>query len=148
MILALKHGQGFGLLDWLAATMADAAAGLEVDCVIPVPLHPQRLSRRGFNQAAELARRVARRRGWPVQVQAVQREGRVDALAGLGARARRLAVRGSFRCVRDFAGQRVLLVDDVMTTGATLEALARCVAGRGAQSVSALVLARTLPGRG
>lgn len=146
MLLALKHGQGFGLAGWFAGEMLTAASGLTPDCVIPVPLHPLRLRQRGFNQAAELARRIGRAQGWPVWLEAVAREGRSEALAGLGARARRLAMRGSFRCVADPGGRHVLLIDDVMTTGATLEALARCLRARGAASVSALVVARTLPG--
>ncbi|MDQ7989483.1 MAG: ComF family protein [Candidatus Dactylopiibacterium sp.] len=144
LVLAFKHGQGFGLAPWFATAMGSALGICGADCVVPVPLHPRRMRSRGFNPACELSRRVAATLGLPHLPQAVLREVDTPHLAGLRSRARRSAVRGVFRCEADLTGRHVLLVDDVMTSGATLDALARCVRGRGAARVTTLVLARTL----
>ncbi len=149
LVLALKHGRGFMLTDWFVHELQCCAGDLQVDAVLPMPLHPARLAERGYNQAMELARRFARQRGLPLLAQAVVRDVDTPHLAGLRQRERRRAVRGVFRCVRDLAGQHVLVIDDVMTSGATLNELAATLKGRGAARVSNLLLARTLrmPGK-
>ncbi|MDP5240755.1 ComF family protein [Uliginosibacterium sp. 31-16] len=144
MVLALKHGQGFVLLDWLGQAMSGALNGLKADCIIPTPLHPRRLAERGFNQSGELARRVAKTCGLPLWREAVVRDVDTPKFAGMRGKQRRRAVRGIFRCVEDFSGQHVVLLDDVMTSGATLDELARTLKQRGAVRVTNLVLARTL----
>ena len=144
MVLALKHGRGFGLVDWLAEELVAQLDGATADCLVPMPLHPRRLAERGFNQANELARRVARASGIPLWRTAVVREIDTPHLAGLRGRERRRAVRGAFRAEADFSGRRVLVLDDVMTSGATLDELARTLKQRGAVQVTNLVVARTL----
>jgi len=121
------------------------ADGNNVDLLVPVPLHPARLARRGFNQSLLLARRVARLLGRPLAANLLRRHRDTPVQADLaGRRARRENVRGAFRVSRPrrVAGRRLCLVDDVVTTGATLEACARTLLDAGATSVAALALAR------
>jgi len=144
MVLALKHGQGFALLDWLGGELNALLDGIEADCIVPVPLHARRLVERGFNQSCELARHVAQETGWPLWREALVREVDTPKFAGLRSKQRRREVRGVFRCVEDFSGKHVLVLDDVMTSGATLDELARILKQRGAMRVTNLVVARTL----
>jgi ComF family protein len=147
MVLALKHAHGFHLLDWLADELA-VRVPPGTDCLIPAPLHVRRLAERGFNQSCELAARVAARvvaSTGPVLLRdTVVRDVDTPKLAGMRARQRRRSVRGIFRCTEEMAGKRVLVIDDVMTSGATLDELARALKQRGAASVTNLVVARTL----
>lgn len=116
---------------------------LGVDVVVPVPLHPQRLERRGYNQAALLAAVLARGVGLPLLERALVRVRNTRPQMSLGREARRANVAGAFRAVDGAVeGQRVLLVDDVCTTGATLEACADALREAGAAEVRALTLAR------
>lgn len=113
------------------------------DVVVPVPLHWRRRLARGFNQSELLARAVARRYGAPV-VNAVRRKRSTSAQAGLTHAKRRANVAGAFTVVRQRAieSRRVLLVDDVMTTGATAAACAAALRRAGARYVALLTLAR------
>ncbi|MCK6425206.1 MAG: ComF family protein [Burkholderiaceae bacterium] len=138
------------LADALAESVQDAwrAGWLEPpDLLLPVPLSPQRLRERGYNQAWELTRRLARRLHLPAHPQALQRLRERTPQAGLG-RAQRLhnlaaafVVAPAARPV--LAGCRVALVDDVMTTGATLSEAAATLQRAGVAQVQAWVLART-----
>jgi ComF family protein len=136
----------------LAARLADellAVAGvrdlLSADAVlVPVPLHPRRRRQRGFNQSALLARALGARTGLPV-VEALRRRRDTDAQTGLSAAARRANVRGAFVARVPPAllrGRPVVMVDDVVTTGATATACARALAGAGADEIRLLTLAR------
>lgn len=114
------------------------------DVIVPVPLHALRLAERGFNQAALLARPLARALARPLRPLALARTQATQVQASLHRRARQGNVRGAFT-VRDSGavrGARVLLVDDVATTGKTLDACADALLGAGARSVHAAVLAR------
>jgi ComF family protein len=120
---------------------------LEIDAIVPVPLHARRLRERGFNQSALLARELGRHLGRPVVEDVLVRTKVTVPQVGLNAEQRHSNVSDAFRCQsRHLAGQQVLLVDDVCTTGATLEAA--CVALRqgGAASVWAYTLAHAKPG--
>ncbi len=114
-----------------------------VDLVVPMPMHWWRRWRRGFNQAELLAGEVGRRAGLPVRT-VVRRSRRTSPQAGLSRKARRANVRGAFRIRAPEAvrGKRVLLVDDVLTTGSTADACARALKDAGAAWVGVLVLAR------
>lgn len=135
----------------LGARMADVLregwASNEIDAVIAVPLAAQRLRERGFNQAELLAREVARRAGLPLVKEACRRKRATPPQTGL-TRAQRLEnLRGAFvpgKKAAAVSGLRILLVDDVFTTGATLSACARVLRHVGARSVCVLTLARTL----
>lgn len=118
------------------------------DVVVPVPLHRRRLLHRGFNQSLELARGVGRLLGRPVPLAALERVRHTVPQMTLAAARRRDNVRGAFAADPGaLAGRRVLLVDDVMTTGGTLEECAGALLRAGAAGVVVLVLARTPAGR-
>ncbi len=113
-----------------------------VDVIVPVPLHPQRRRERGYNQSALLARELARHTSLPVVEGALLRVTPTQPQVGLNAAERVENVRGAFRCGGDdLSEQRVLLVDDVLTTGATLRACAQALLEGGAQGVWGLTLA-------
>lgn len=122
------------------------APGL-TDRVVPVPLHPRRLRAREFNQAALLALFARAARGPPVDVQLLERIRDTLPQSQLSGPARQANVRGAFRVSQraDARGQRILLVDDVLTTGATAEACARALFEAGAREVAVLTLARAVP---
>ncbi len=117
----------------------------EIDCVVPVGLHRTRLAERGFDQAARLATAVGEALEAPVFVSALTRLRSTAQLAKLDAHARRAEVEGAFVASPRLSGQRVLLVDDVHTTGATLRAAASAVAAVGGHT-RAHVLAATVAG--
>lgn len=124
-------------------TVATALRG-SVDVVIPVPLHPKRLAERGYNQAALLARPIASSLEIPFAPRALRRRHDTPRQVVLDREARQSNVRTAFATrerVR-VAGSRVLLVDDVRTTGATLDACTSILRSAGARHVFALVLAR------
>lgn len=131
-----------------------ARAGRELtadaDVIVPMPLHRRRLWTRKFNQAAMIALEVGRASGVPVEVAALLRIRATRPQVGLGERERSENVRGAFRVAparRDrIAGRRVVLVDDVLTTGATASAATRALKRAGARRVDVLTFARVAPG--
>ena len=126
----------------LGGLLADALPrDRQFDAVAAVPLHWRRRWQRGFNQSELLGKAIARRRGIPV-IKALRRGSATRAQAGLSNAQRRENVAGAFRARRRVAGLRILLIDDVMTTGATAGACARALKKAGARSVSLLALAR------
>lgn len=150
VVAAFKFAQGLDRGDALAALLAQAVAqrgAPDVDLVVPVPLAPRRLAERGYNQAWELARRVARRLGLRADATLLRRLVETPHVADLPREARAAAVRGAFavdpRRPARLRGARVALVDDVLTTGATLAEAARVLRNAGAAEVHAWVLART-----
>ena len=127
----------------LARFFAGAVGRLpEADVLVPMPLHPRRLSERGFNQALEFARPLARVAGLPLELGGVLRVRHTPPQAMLDREARLANPRGVFACRRRFDGLRVMAIDDVMTTGASLDALACCLKAAGAAEVHNFVLAR------
>ena len=118
---------------------------LHVDLLAPVPLHPRRLAERGYNQSEILARELGTRLGIPA-VHCLKRTRETVAQAGLKATARRANVRDAFGCAdgAPVAGLRVAIVDDVCTTGATLEDCARALREAGCASAWGMVVARDL----
>jgi ComF family protein len=112
------------------------------ECVVPVPLHPQRLRERGFNQAALIARGLGR----GLELGALARIRPTAPQRGLSADERRENLRAAFRAFpAQVRGRAMLLVDDVLTTGSTFAAAAEALRDAGARSVQALALARALP---
>ncbi len=134
------------LAEALLAEPAVRALVATSDVIVPVPLHPRRLRERGFNQAALLAHEIARRAGRPACPDALVR--RLDTVpqAGLTAAARRRNVQGAFAVRRkaSVAGRTVTLVDDVLTTGATVLACARQLTDAGAREVRLVTVARVV----
>lgn len=114
-----------------------------VDVLVPVPLHSRRHRERGYNQSAILAEQLGRLAGVSCDTATLQRIRYTQPQVGLDAQRRRENVAGAFACADDsFAGKRVLLIDDVFTTGSTLRACGEALKASGARSVSALTLAR------
>lgn len=149
LVQALKYQHQLALAGPLGDALAAAAlrappSYVWPDALIAVPLGAARQRERGFNQAVEIARVVARGTGLPV-VTGLVRSGDAPAQATLPWALRRRNLRGAFACRGVFAGRHVALVDDVMTTGATLEAAATALLQAGAVRVDAWVVARTLP---
>ena len=116
---------------------------LPADVIVPVPLHTRRLRERGYNQASLLARELGKGVGLPVLENALNRVRDTAPQVDLNTEERKENVHGAFHCPDDrLAGKRVLLVDDVYTTGATLEACSLALKQRGVRTVWALTLAR------
>jgi len=145
LVGAFKYGGRLALADPLARALADAvrrrAAPLP-DCVLAMPLAPLRQRHRGFNQAHEIARRVAAQLRLPMRNTLV-RTRETPAQAGLTLRERTRHVRDAFRATQALDGLAVAIVDDVMTSGATLAAASRAARAAGALRVEAWVVART-----
>ncbi len=150
LILTFKHGDRTdaapALGRWLLRAGSDLIA--DADLVAPVPLHWTRLFIRRFNQAALLARALRRRAGPPVVLNLLIRHRRTPSQGRLGPALRRRNVRGAFALrssmAREIKGKRVLLIDDVLTTGATVSACARTLLAGGAEAVDVLTLARVI----
>lgn len=153
LVLAFKMADRSYLAPQLAEWLHRAATPLlaDTDLVVPVPLHRWRLFGRRFNQSAILARLLARQAGKAVAPDLLVRRRRTTPQARLSGRKRRHNLQGAFAVRRgraaDAAGRRVLLVDDVLTTGATADECARALQRAGAKSVYVATLARTVLGR-
>jgi ComF family protein len=119
------------------------AAPLDVDALVPVPLHPLRLRERGFNQAVELARPLARELRVPMLLRGMHRRRHAATQTGQGAAERRASVARAFAAERNLDGLRLAVVDDVITTGATVNAMAEALTAAGAREVHAWAIART-----
>lgn len=147
LILQLKHADRTELSGLLSTWIGRAAADLiaEADAIAPVPMHRWRLFRRRYNQAAELARPLARSFARPYLPDALRRL-KAGGQAGKSAGGRRRAVAGAFEVPKarrgSIEGRRILLIDDVMTTGSTADACARALLRAGARAVDLAVVAR------
>ncbi len=152
LVQSLKYRDRTDLAPMRAGWMLRAGDGSvqAADVILPVPLHRSRLVWRKFNQAAELARAIGRLSGKPVLIDALRRTKRTRRQVGLGPRAREENVRGAFAITpagrEALFGRRVVLVDDVYTTGATVAAVTRSLKRAGASDVTVLTFARALPG--
>jgi ComF family protein len=147
---AFKYGGNLTLGERLGRLMAEhdypSFRIEDYDLLVPVPLHPRRLRQRGFNQSVLLAREISRRRGIPLDFLALRRVVDTDSQAGLKKEERRSNMKKAFS-VPDpsrIRGRRVLLVDDVHTTGSTLGECAKTLLKGGAEAVGALTLARAI----
>jgi ComF family protein len=143
-----KYRGRIGIGKVLGGIMADFAGGIwdmkVFSVIIPVPLHRKRLRERGFNQAVILARKISKRFALPLDFLTLRRQLFTAPQVGLGREERSVNVRGAFtvRKPERTAGKRVLLVDDVYTTGSTLLECTRTLLDAGADSVAILTLAR------
>jgi len=141
LVQALKYRARLALAGFFARGLASRPLP-EVDLIVPMPLHPKRLAERGFNQALEIARHLGR----PIEPRGVLRVKDSLPQTELPYEERAKNVRGAFLCRVDLSGASVAVLDDVMTTGATLNELARVLKRAGATRVENLVIARTVPG--
>jgi len=113
------------------------------EVIVPVPLHRRRLAMRGFNQATEIAQPVSRRLGLPLRPGACVRVRHTIEQSSLSGRARRRNLVGAFVAGRELAGRRVAIIDDVLTTGSTVRAVAAAISAAGADDVQVWTVART-----
>jgi ComF family protein len=150
LVHLMKYGDRPDHAALLSAWMHQAGAELlgDADVIVPVPLHRTRLWRRRFNQAALLARALGRRSGVPVDLDGFVRVKPTRSQVGLSRTERAGNIQGAFRvapaAAERFRGRRVLVVDDVLTTGATANAAARVLLRGGAATVDVLVFARVV----
>ena len=150
LVHALKYRDNPHLALMMAAWMLRASDGMldDADAIAAIPLHPTRLVSRRFNQSAELARHVARLSETPFLPGLIRRRKRTTQQVGLSKTARQDNVRGAFALAPNHEdkifGKRIILIDDVYTTGATVSAAARLLKREGAAEVSVLTFARVL----
>ena len=152
LIQGLKYHRQLHLARTLGRCLGDvlaaAAPGLpppaeRVDVIMPVPLHANRLRQRGYNQSLELARPLARHFGLPLDYRSLRRTRATPPQAALPVKQRKRNVRGAFAVKgEDLTGTRVALVDDVMTSGHTVNAAAACLRRAGAKAIEVGVVAR------
>lgn len=144
LIHALKYSGSLAAAVPLGRALAGVVASERVDLVVAMPLSARRLRERGFNQAQEIARSVRRAIGVPLAIDICRRVTDTGPQAALPWKERAGNVRGAFVCDADLSGLTVAVVDDVMTTGSTLNELARTLRRAGAVAVRGWVVARAL----
>ena len=142
LVHRFKFDADLAIGGWLASRLA-LRLPMRPDVLVAPPLTPDRLRERGFNQSLEIAKRVARDLRMPLVWRGLTRCRATLPQTGLGRAARRKNLRGAFDCRANFAGQHVAIVDDVLTTGATADALAAALKRAGASRVSVCTVART-----
>jgi len=140
LVHALKFRGELALAALLAGLLAPKLRAAQVDHVVPVPLSAERIRSRGYNQAVEIARHLRRQ---ALELSLCERTRDAPPQIELPYGERQRNVRGAFRCTRSLDGARIAVVDDVMTTGATLEEIARTLKAAGAAHVENWVVART-----
>jgi ComF family protein len=150
LVYRLKYGDRLDLAPWLGRWMARAGAELleEADLLVPVPLHRRRIAARRYNQAAALAHAVSRASGVPCALQALERRKATPPQVGLSRLQRAANMQGAFHLPDAgrpvVEGRRIVLVDDVLTSGATTNAAARILRRGGAAEVDVLTFARVV----
>jgi ComF family protein len=147
LVQSLKYGGQLAVgrvLGHLAGSaVLERGLHLDVDMLLPVPLHPARLAERGFNQSLEIARWAGRRVGRPVVERALVRTRPTVPQVGLSLAARHANLGGAFASAAAVRGRRVVIVDDVVTTGSTVREAALSLRAAGAFSVDVWCVART-----
>jgi len=144
LVQAVKFSGRFALTNQLADALASRITA-RPDNIVAMPLHPLRLRERGFNQSHLLAQRLARHFGITLLTDICSRTRNTPPQSSLPWQERGKNMRGAFNCSADLTGKHIAIVDDVMTTGTTIDELARTLRHNGAVKVSAWVLARTQP---
>lgn len=149
LVLAFKHGRRIALAKLMARLMARQLAELAPETLlVPVPLHRSRIWHRGFNQSALLARELAKITGLQVGLETLKRTRATPSLGGLSKSARARALNGAIRVSRRWDdkidGRQIVLIDDVLTSGATSSACVKALKAGGAASVKIACFARVL----
>jgi ComF family protein len=135
---ALYLSQTFGQL------LSQQIVDFDINVIIPMPLHPIRLKERGFNQSLEVAKIIAKQLNIDLDITSCQRVKNTPPQASLALKERVKNMKGAFECSANFSGNHIMLIDDVMTTGASLNELAKTLKNAGATKVSCYILARTV----
>ena len=147
MLQRYKYGHLLTMAETFGKLLADSIVTDDLpDVIIPMPLHPQRLQERGFNQAVEIARIIGKKLQIKLDTQSCARTKLAPPQVSLPLKQRVKNMRDAFSFQTRLDGLRVALLDDVMTTGASLNALAKTTKAAGASHVECWVVARTLPG--
>lgn len=143
LITGLKYQRRLSLVPVLAKTLVEHIEQhiADVDALLPVPLHASKMHQRGFNQALELARPLSKCFGIPIMHQ-LERHRATEAQSSLHADERQKNVRNAFRITQHFDYRRVAIVDDVMTTGSTVNEIAKLLASAGVEEVQVWCIAR------
>jgi ComF family protein len=145
LVHQIKYHSNLALVNFVADGLFNKLSQHEKpDMLLAMPLHSTRLQSRGFNQSVEIAKSLARRWNVPLELHGYQRTRDTKEQASLKWKERQANVRGAFACELDLRGKHVAVVDDVMTTGATLNEFAAMLKKSGAEKVSSYVVARTL----
>ncbi len=143
LIQSLKYRENLALSSTFAQTLMQASSSYpRPDSIVPVPLHPLRLRERGFNQAMEIARNISRKTGIALIECGKTRD--TPSQTSLPWAERKRNVRDAFSCESVLKSSHIAIIDDVMTTGSTLDELARTLLREGAREVSAWVVARAV----
>ena len=146
LIQSLKYGGQLALARWLGDTLWRTVQNApRPDAMLPMPLHPARLKSRGFNQALEIAKPIARASDIALAPELARRILDTAPQATQTLDTRHKNIKGAFACDADLSGRHIALVDDVMTSGATLNELALTLKRAGAAQISLWVVARALP---
>jgi len=142
----LKHRNQLALAKPLGLILGkvfiNAEPGFPLDYIVPVPLHPHRLRQRGYNQALEIARPLSRQLGLPIETGRLQRSRRTPPQQGLPSDQRSRNLRNAFGLIGQVTGARILLVDDIMTTGETVRECCRTLLQGGAEEIQVAVVGR------
>ncbi|MDP2828948.1 MAG: ComF family protein [Sulfuricellaceae bacterium] len=146
LIHALKYRHRLHIASFLGRELAaEMTHETRPDLIIPMPLHPERLKTRGFNQALEIARQVSARTGVPLQISGIERIKDSPPQVGMSRKDRVKNLKGAFRTTLALEGKRIAIIDDVMTTGTSCHELSLALLKQGAQDIQVWVVARTLP---
>lgn len=146
MIRSLKYQQNLTLVPMLSRLLTAKLSNVpSPEVIIPVPLHPARLQHRGFNQVVEIGRYVSRQLRIPLLPHVCERTRDTLSQTELSWKERRSNLRNAFACTSPFAHKHVAILDDVMTSGATLNELAKVIRKQGANEISVWVIARAMP---
>ncbi|MGB4812061.1 MAG: ComF family protein [Methylophilaceae bacterium] len=140
-----KYGSTLQTAHLFADLISAHHAMQNLDLIIPMPLHPKRLKERGFNQSLEIAKLLAKQQNIPIDYHCCARTKYTAPQASLPLKERVKNIKGAFACHIDLTGKRIAIIDDVMTTGASLNELAKTLKKAGAAHVECWVVARTLP---
>ena len=145
MMQRYKYGNMLNISDTFGRLLAEKSPFESIDLIIPMPMHPTRIKQRGFNQALETAKVLSKNHKKKLDYKSVARQTLTPPQASLALKERVENIKGAFKVNSDLAGKRIAIVDDVMTTGASLNELAKTLKKAGASHVECWVIARTLP---
>jgi ComF family protein len=144
MMQRYKYGNMLSLCAFFGQMLSEKVNLESIDLIIPMPMHPTRLKERGFNQALEIAKVFGKEK---LDYKSAERQKLTPPQASLPLKERVKNIKGAFKVNGHLAGKRIAIVDDVMTTGASLNELAKTLKKAGASHVECWVVARTLPHR-
>jgi len=145
MMQRYKYGEMLSLCAFFGQMLSEKVTIDFVDLIIPMPMHPARIKERSFNQALEIAKVLCKNHKEKLDYKSAARQKLTPPQASLPLKERVKNIKGAFKVNGDLVGKRIAIVDDVMTTGASLNELAKTLKKSGASHVECWIIARTLP---